>query len=183
MFPNIKSLTINNYVFSDEDLDNINKNNIINYSYYKCDFTRTTTYDIINNVKALLFEKCKFNEYGFLNNEFKNLKILYIISPSDEEQIDISQMNCISKLEELHLEKCNVKNIKSISKFTSLEYLNILDTQVSKDDLLELANCPNLKEVCVSEKYVDNDIINILKEKNIQVKFNQYDLLLESEEK
>ena len=181
MFPNVKSLVINNYVFTDEDIISINRKNIEEYSFYKCDFTNISKYDIINHTKTLLFERCIFNDYQFLNNGFEDLNVLCITNPADEEEIDLEKVSCIH-LEELYLERCIIKGYCGLNRFDGLVYLNLLETEISKEDVECLINCPVLDTVCISERFVDAESVSKLSKKGINIKFNNNDMLIEREE-
>lgn len=181
LFPNLEKLSISNYKFSNKDIDEISKKNILEYNFYKCDFTNISNLNEINHVINLSLERCSFKDYNFLNYEFSNLKVLSICNPSDEEEINLLQLNSIN-INKLYLERCIVTNFKNIITYKSLEFVNILNTSITNDELLCFANCNNLKKLYVSNKYVNNDTLKILKSKCIDVKFDVRELTYEREE-
>ena len=63
-----------------------------------------------------------------------------------------------------------------------LEFVNILGTEINYDELACFANLENLSTLFVGEEYVDDEVVNLLKEKNIEVKYNVNEFLFESEE-
>lgn len=181
LFPNVKKLVINNYVFTKEDIEFINKESILEYSFYKCDFKSINDMKLFNHAEVLMFERCAFRSYAFLNDEYLNLEVLCLSNPADEEDIDLLNVNTL-KIKELYLERCNIKNFKAISKFMELEFVNILGTEINYDELACFANLENLSTLFVGEEYVDDEVVNLLKEKNIEVKYNVNEFLFESEE-
>lgn len=181
LFPNVKKLVINNYVFTKEDIEFINKESILEYSFYKCDFKSINDMKLFNHAEVLMFERCAFRSYTFLNDEYLNLEVLCLSNPADEEEVDLLNVNTL-KIKELYLERCNIKNFKAISKFMELEFINILGTEINYDELACFANLENLSTLFVGEEYVDDEVVNLLKEKNIEVKYNVNEFLFESEE-
>ena len=181
LFPNVKKLVINNYVFTKEDIEFINKESILEYSFYKCDFKSINDMKLFNHAEVLMFERCAFRSYTFLNDEYLNLEVLCLSNPADEEEVDLLNVNTL-KIKELYLERCNIKNFKAISKFMELEFVNILGTEINYDELACFANLENLSTLFVGEEYVDDEVVNLLKEKNIEVKYNVNEFLFESEE-
>jgi hypothetical protein len=181
LFPNIKKLVINNYVFKKEDIEIINKESILEYSFYKCDFKSINDMKLFNHAEVLMFERCAFRSYSFLNDDYSNLEVLCLSNPADEEEIDLLNVNTL-KIKELYLERCIINNFKAISKFVDLEFINILGTDINSDELLCFVNLDKLSTLFVGEEYVDDEVISSLKEKGIDVKYNVDELLLESEE-
>ena len=181
LFPNIKKLIINNYVFKKEDIEFINKNSIVEYSFYKCDFKSINGMKLFNHAEVLMFERCAFRSYSFLNDEYSNLEVLCLSNPADEEEIDLLNVNTL-KIKELYFERCIIKNFKAISKFDNLEFVNILGTEINYDELSCFINLNNLKTLFVSEEYIDDQNINLLKQNGNDIKYNLNELLLESEE-
>lgn len=182
MFPNVKKLVINNYVFTKEDIEFINKDSIVEYSFYKCDFKSIKDIKLFNHAEVLMFERCAFRSYSFLNDDYPKLEVLCLSNPADEEEIDLLNVNTLN-IKELYLERCIIKNFKAISKFIDLEFINILGTEINYDELAVFVNLEKLSTLFVGEEYVDEEVVNLLKEKNIEVKYNVNDLLTESEEK
>lgn len=181
MFPNVKKLVINNYVFTKEDIEFINKDSIVEYSFYKCDFKSVKDIKLFNHAEVLMFERCAFRSYSFLNDDYSKLEVLCLSNPADEEEIDLLNVNTLN-IKELYLERCIIKNFKAISKFIDLEFINILGTEINYDELAVFINLEKLSTLFVGEEYVDEEVVNLLKEKNIEVKYNVKDLLIESEE-
>lgn len=181
LFPNLKSMIINNYVFSDEDIEHITDNGINEFSFYKCDFTNVDNLDRFSNLNQLLLERCIFNDYEFLYDGFDKLDVLCITNPADEEEIDLEKVSCVN-VKEIFLERCIVNNFKALSKFENLEFANLLNTEISKEDLIEIANISSLEDLFVSEKYTDEEVVKLFKEKNKNIKFNINEFLFESEE-
>ena len=181
MFPNVKKLVINNYVFTKEDIEFINKDSIVEYSFYKCDFKSVKDIKLFNHAEVLMFERCAFRSYSFLNDDYSKLEVLCLSNPADEEEIDLLNVNTLN-IKELYLERCIIKNFKAISKFIDLEFINILGTEINYDELVVFVNLEKLSTLFVGEEYVDEEVVNLLKEKNIEVKYNVNDLLIESEE-
>lgn len=181
MFPNVKKLVINNYVFTKEDIEFINKDSIVEYSFYKCDFKSVKDIKLFNHAEVLMFERCAFRSYSFLNDDYSKLEVLCLSNPADEEEIDLLNVNTLN-IKELYLERCIIKNFKAISKFIDLEFINILGTEINYDELAVFVNLEKLSTLFVGEEYVDEEVVNLLKEKNIEVKYNVNDLLIESEE-
>lgn len=181
LFPNVKKLVINNYVFTKEYIEFINKESIIEYSFYKCDFKSINDMKLFNHAEVLMFERCAFRSYAFLNDEYLKLEVLCLSNPADEEEVDLLNVNTL-KIKELYLERCNIKNFKAISKFMELEFINILGTEINYDELACFVNLENLSTLFVGEEYVDDEVVNLLKEKNIEVKYNVNEFLFESEE-
>lgn len=181
MFPNVKKLVINNYVFTKEDIEFINKESILEYSFYKCDFKSIKDIKLFNHAEVLMFERCAFRSYSFLNDEYSKLEVLCLSNPADEEEIDLLDVNTLS-IKELYFERCIIKNFKAISKFVDLEFINILGTEINYDELAAFVNLEKLSTLFVGEEYVDEEVVNLLKEKNIEVKYNINDMLIESEE-
>lgn len=181
MFPNVKKLVINNYVFTKEDIEFINKDSIVEYSFYKCDFKSIKDIKLFNHAEVLMFERCAFRSYSFLNDDYSKLEVLCLSNPADEEEIDLLNVNTLN-IKELYFERCIIKNFKAISKFVDLEFINILGTEINYDELVCFVNLEKLSTLFVGEEYVDDEVVNLLREKNIEVKYNVNDLLLESEE-
>ena len=181
MFPNVKKLVVNNYVFTKEDIEFINKESILEYSFYKCDFKSIKDIKLFNHAEVLMFERCAFRSYSFLNDEYSKLEVLCLSNPADEEEIDLLNVNTLN-IKELYFERCIIKNFKAISKFVDLEFINILGTEINYDELVCFVNLEKLSTLFVGEEYVDEEVVNLLKEKNIEVKYNINDMLIESEE-
>ena len=168
MFPNIKRITISNYVFTKENINDIALNNIKEYSFYKCDFKSITNLDMINHSNILMFENCILNNYDFVKSDFDNLEVLCISNPIHNEEVNL--MNIESQnIKELYLEKCIVSNFKAITKFQDLEFINIHETDINKDELFQFANLVKLEAIVVDEMYLDNEIKDIMKENEIEI--------------
>ncbi len=181
LFPNLNRITISNYVLTKDNINEIALNNINEYSFYKCDFKSINDMKLFNHAEVLMFERCAFRSYAFLNDEYSNLEVLCLSNPADEEEIDLLNVNTL-KIKELYLERCNIKNFKAISKFMELEFINILGTEINYNELACFVNLENLSTLFVGEEYVDDEVVNLLKEKNIEVKYNVNEFLFESEE-
>ncbi|MDD6272332.1 MAG: hypothetical protein PUA90_02295 [bacterium] len=180
LFPKLNSIVINNYVFTDEDIKLINTLNIIEYSFYKCDFKSIKEKELFKHAQILMFENCAFKNYEFLQNNFDNLEVLCISNPKDEEKIDINLLNA-PKLNELYLEKCLVNNLNLMEKYNNLEFINILGTDITKEEILKLTNMEKLSILVVGEEYIDNEIIEKFNNKNIEIKNNLEDMLYDNE--
>lgn len=181
MFPNVKEILVNNYVFSDEDIENINKSNAKKFVFYNCDFTKIKKYDILKQAEELHFERCNFEKNDVLYNEFSNIKILSVINPSNEEEIDIEKLS-YSTIERMYLENCIISNQALINKFENLEYIDIINTSVETIFIEGLLECGKLKELHVLEKYLDEEQKNKFKDKNVIIKYDNNEDLLEREE-
>lgn len=181
LFPNLKKILINNYVFNDEDIESINKSSARKFVFYNCDFTKIRKYDILKQAEELYFERCNFEKNDVLYNEFSNIKILSVINPSNEEEINIEKLS-YSTIERMYLENCIISSEESINKFEKLEYLDIINTSIEGLFVERLLECGKLKELHVLEKYLDEDLKNKLKEKNIIVKYDNNEELFEREE-
>lgn len=168
LFPNIKRITISNYVFTRENINDVALNNIKEYSFYKCDFKSIKNLDMLNHSNILMFENCILNDYDFINIDFDNLEVLCISNPVHNEEVNL--MNIESpNLKELYLEKCIVNNFKAITKFQDLEFINIHETDISKDELLQFTNLVKLEAIVVDEIYLDNEIKDVLEENEIEI--------------
>lgn len=171
MFPNIKRITISNYVFTKENINDIALNNIKEYSFYKCDFKSITNLDMINHSNILMFENCILNNYDFVKSDFDNLEVLCISNPIHNEEVNL--MNIESQnIKELYLEKCIVSNFKAITKFQDLEFINIHETDISKEELLQFTNLVKLEAIVVDEMYLDNEIKEFLEKNEIEIIIN-----------
>lgn len=177
-FPNLKEIVINNYVFSNDDIISITNGNIKSFSFYKCDFTNANNFNRFDNSKEFLIERCIFNDYEFLYDGFSNLEVLCITNPADEEEIDISRLSCLNVIE-LFLERCIITNCNALVNFEGLEFANLLNTQVSKDDLVNIVKSSSLKNIFVSQKYVDEEVKKMFEEKGINLKYNVNEFLLD----
>jgi hypothetical protein len=175
MFPNLRKIVVNNYVFSKDDIEFLNNYNIIEYSFYKCDFKSIKNINLFNHAEILMFEKCAFRDYSFLNDEYLNLEVFYLSNPCDDGEIDLLNVNTLN-IKELYLEGCNVKNFKAISKFIDLEYINIFDSEITVEELACFINLNNLDTLFVSQEYIDDQIIDLLNKNNINVVYNINDL-------
>jgi hypothetical protein len=167
-FPNLKKMTISNYVFTNEDINSIAINNITEYSFYKCDFKSIKKLDILNHSNILMFENCILNNYEFIKEDFDNLEVLCISYPVHNDEVDLMKIESIN-LKELYLEKCIVSNFKAITKFQDLEFINIHETDINKDELFQFANLVKLEAIVVDEMYLDNEIKDIMKENEIEI--------------
>ena len=171
MFPNIKRITISNYVFTKENINDIALNNIKEYSFYKCDFKSITNLDMINHSNILMFENCILNNYDFVKSDFDNLEVLCISNPIHNEEVNL--MNIESQnIKELYLEKCIVSNFKAKTKFQDLEFINIHETDISKEELLQFTNLVKLEAIVVDEMYLDNEIKEFLEKNEIEIIIN-----------
>lgn len=171
LFPNIKRITISNYVFTRENINDIALNNIKEYSFYKCDFKSIKNLDMLNHSNILMFENCILNNYDFIKNDFDNLEVLCISNPVHNEEVNLLNVNSIN-LKELYLEKCIVSNFKAITKFQDLEFINIHQTDIGKDELLQFINLVKLEAIVVDEMYLDNEIKDVLEENEIEIIIN-----------
>ena len=167
-FPNLKKMTISNYVFTNEDINSIAINNITEYSFYKCDFKSIKKLDILNHSNILMFENCILNNYEFIKEDFDNLEVLCISYPVHNDEVDLMKIESIN-LKELYLEKCIVSNFKAITKFQDLEFINIHETDINKDELFQFAYLVKLEAIVVDEMYLDNEIKDIMKENEIEI--------------
>lgn len=167
-FPNIKRITISNYVFTKENINDIALNNILEYSFYKCDFKSIKNIDMLNHSNILMFENCILNNYDFIKNDFDNLEVLCISNPVHNEEVDLMNIDAL-KLKELYLEKCIVSNFKAITKFQDLEIINIQGTDINKNELLQFTNLVKLEAVVVDELYLDEELKSLFKENEIEI--------------
>lgn len=181
LFPNLKKIVINNYVFSDEDVESINKSSARKFVFYNCDFTKIKKYDILKTADELYFERCNFEKNDVLYNEFSNIKVLSVINPSNEEEIDIEKISSTT-IVKMYLENCIISNQKSINKFENLEYLDIINTSIEKMFIEGLLECGKLRELHVLEKYLNDEEKNKLVQKNIIIKYDNNEELFEREE-
>lgn len=181
MFPNLKKILISNYVFSEDDIKNIGNSNASKYMFYNCDFTNVDNCDIMSRVEELHLERCKFKNYDFLYNDLKNIKILSIINPSNEIEINIENLSC-KNVEKMYLESCILLNQEYINGFKSITYLDVINTRIEENFVNKLLECEKLQELCILEKYITDEQQKTLKDKGIAVKFNINDELIEREE-
>lgn len=181
LFPNLKKIIINNYVFSNEDIETINNNNIIEYVFSNCNFSAVTNFDILGKCKSLTLKRCNFVNYNFFKNNFLNLQYLEIVNPACEASIDINDLNCLL-VKELYFERCDLLNFQNISKYINCEIIDVLNTFIDSKFILELEKCTKLKKLYISKEYISDDLINKLKLKNIDIKFDLYAFLEEDDE-
>ncbi len=168
LFPNTKRITISNYVFTKENINDISLNNIKEYSFYKCDFKSINNLDMLNHSNILMFENCILNNYDFINTDFDNLEVLCISNPIHNEEVNLMNIESLN-LKELYLEKCIVSNFKAITKFQDLEFINIHETDISREELLQFINLVKLEAIVVDEMYLDNEIKDVFKENEIEI--------------
>ena len=168
LFPNLKRITISNYVFTKENINEIALNNIKEYSFYKCDLKSIKKLDILNHSNILMFENCILNDYDFIKNDFDNLEVLCISNPVHNEEIDLLKIDALN-IKELYLEKCIVSNFKAITKFQDLEFINIHETDITKEELFQFINLVKLEAIVVDEMYLDDETKEIMKKSEIEI--------------
>jgi uncharacterized protein YjbI with pentapeptide repeats len=168
LFPNLNRMTISNYVLTKENMNDIAINNIVEYSFYKCDFKSISNFDTLEHAKILMFENCILNNYDFINDSFENLEVLCISNPVHNEEVNLLNINSIN-LKELYLEKCIVNNFKAITKFQDLEFVNIQGTDINKIELLQFTNLVKLEAIVIDEINLDNEIKEIMQENEIEI--------------
>ena len=74
------------------------------------------------------------------------------------------------------------RHAPQVCLFENLEFANLLNTEITKDDLLEISNSVSLKNIFVSERYVDEETLKLFKDNAKNIKFNVNEFLIESEE-
>lgn len=178
LFPNVKRLVISNYVFSNNDIAQITCKNVNVFSFYKCDFTNVDNLDLFSNSLEFIIEKCIFNNYEFLYDGFNDLEVLCVTNPADDEEIDVSKLSC-SNVTDLLLERCILSNDESFINLSNLEFVNLLNTEVSKEALIKIADISSLKNLFVSEKYTDEEVVKTFADKKINLKFNMNEFLFD----
>ena len=180
MFPNLKKILISNYVFDEKDIENIAKSNALKYDFYKCDFSKIEKIDMLKNIEELYLERCILKTNDLLYTEFTNMKILSIINPSNEEEVNLEKLTCIN-IEKIYLENCIISNQECINKFKNLEYVDIINTSAESIFIEKLLENDKMKELNVLEQYISDEQKNKFAEKNVIVKYNNNEELFESE--
>lgn len=164
LFNNLSDLTI-----CDKFIENnffkilFNLKNLKSINFTRCEFENA---DLISslNVSILDLVDCNINNYKFIYI-MSDLVSLTVVNG----EIDLDLINRLKLLKYLNVSYSNVSNDRAYLKLNDLEKLYINNTSIS--NFTYLTNLINLKLLSVDEKQYENnlDIINKLKERNVDI--------------
>lgn len=164
LFNNLSDLTI-----CDKFIENnffkilFNLKNLKSINFTRCEFENA---DLISslNVSILDLVDCNINNYKFIYI-MSDLVSLTVVNG----EIDLDLINRLKLLKYLNVSYSNIVNERGHLKLNDLEQLYINNTSIS--NFSYLINLINLKLLSVDEKQYENnlDIINKLKERNVDI--------------
>ena len=156
----LESLVLKNFIIDEMCINTINSlKELKDLWFVGCKFVTDNT---INHIESLRIENCK-NISPLLFND--KLKILFI---SNCSIIDISGIKC-EKLISFGLDNVEVINLHEIESFHKLEYLYLMNVNIN--ERLDYNKITYLKKINFSGSSISKEIIELLKEKNIEVIF------------
>lgn len=164
LFNNLSDLTI-----CDKFIENsffkilFNLKNLKSINFTRCEFENA---DLISslNVSNLDLVDCNINNYNFIYI-MSDLVSLTVVNG----KIDFDLINKLKLLKYLNVSYSDISNDRAYLKLNDLEKLYINNTSIS--NFSYLINLINLKLLSVDEKQYKNnlDIINKLKERNVDI--------------
>lgn len=164
LFNNLSDLTI-----CDKFIENnffkilFNLKNLKSINFTRCEFENA---DLISslNVSVLDLVDCNINNYKFIYI-MSDLVSLTVVNG----EIDFDLINRLKLLKYLNVSYSNIVNERGHLKLNDLEQLYINNTSIS--NFSYLINLINLKLLSVDEKQYENnlDVINKLKERNVDI--------------
>ena len=164
LFNNLSDLTI-----CDKFIENnffkilFNLKNLKSINFTRCEFENA---DLISslNVSNLDLVDCNINNYKFIYI-MSDLVSLTVVNG----EIDFDLINRLKLLKYLNVSYSDISNDRAYLKLNDLEKLYINNTSIS--NFSYLINLINLKLLSVDEKQYENnlDIINKLKERNVDI--------------
>lgn len=164
LFNNLSDLTI-----CDKFIENsffkilFNLKNLKSINFTRCEFENA---DLISslNISNLDLVNCNINNYKFIYI-MSDLVSLTVVNG----EIDFDLINRLKLLKYLNVSYSDISNDRAYLKLNDLEKLYINNTSIS--NFSYLINLINLKLLSVDEKQYENnlDVINKLKERNVDI--------------
>lgn len=151
----MKSIVIRNIDDFEKITNDVNEIEFVEYNgifYFEEDcilssITFTKMYAELSIIPKCINKLCLFDcdvNFDELKN-FTSLKHLEITN----RKIDVSELLCVSSIEKLSLNYCEIENINVLKEFSSLKELSLVDTNIDEYDFLIELN--SLEKVIISD--------------------------------